>query len=76
MQFFFINFTTFLKMILINETLFLFLLAARATICPICAKNIVSQYFAKKICAHLKCIQKLRRIKKVSSKNINRSKSY
>ena len=48
MQFFFINFTTFLKMILINETLFLFLLAARATICPICAKNIVSQYFAKK----------------------------
>ena len=36
-------------------------------------KNIVLHNFAKKFFAHLKCIQKLRIIKKVTSKNINRS---
>ena len=40
----------------------------RATAYPICAKNIVSQYFAKKFFAYLKCIQKLRIIKKFHQK--------
>ena len=42
----------------------LFLLAVRATAYPICAKNIVPQDFAKKLLAHLKCIQKTQDNKK------------